>query len=76
MPGESERQLVAAMILERPLCVSCLAERTFLDEDTVHRALSDIALTVRLWTTVETCRACRTIRTTYRLSRDAGPPGR
>ena len=41
MTGETEHEAVTAMILERPLCVTCLAERTHLDVETVQRALSE-----------------------------------
>jgi hypothetical protein len=73
MTGNTERELVAAMILERPLCIICLAEWTLLDAGSVHKALADIAASTRLWIAVERCGACRTVQTTYRLSREAPP---
>jgi hypothetical protein len=60
--------LIAALILERPLCRDCLAQRAILDVNVVDDALAALAVTTPIRVSVEGCSGCRTIAMTYRVS--------
>jgi hypothetical protein len=50
--------LVAVLIIERPLCVECIAEKSGIRHGDVEPLLARIATTIALTSTVERCRAC------------------
>ena len=53
------RVVVTSLILERPLCLSCIAAKATTTEDGAEDALTEIALVVQLRRHErERCRAC------------------
>jgi hypothetical protein len=50
--------LVAALILERPLCMDCLVSRADVSEREVETALSAIARAMAVDRRIDRCRAC------------------
>ena len=71
MSSDAARELVTAMILDRPLCSICIAERTFLDQGTVQVTLAAIADMPGMWVGAARCAGCRTVQPTFKLARDA-----
>ena len=64
----SHAPLVAALIVERPLCRECLAQRAILSVNVIDDALATLALTNSVRVSVEPCPGCRTLNTTYRVT--------
>lgn len=50
--------LVTGLILERSLCIDCLATKAGLSPTAVERALAAIGTVMRLHREVDRCRAC------------------
>ena len=50
--------LITALILERPLCLSCIAERAHVSEERVQATLKAIGGALRLSTPTGRCAAC------------------
>jgi hypothetical protein len=53
-----EVALITALILERPTCRVCIAEKSGLRADDVDRPLTTIRRVLELRSTVEQCRSC------------------
>jgi hypothetical protein len=50
--------LIAALIVERPLCMDCLVSRADVSEREVETALSAIARAMAVHRRIDRCRAC------------------
>jgi hypothetical protein len=61
--------LVAVLILERPLCVSCISEKSGHTPAEIESFLAQIERTVDVRRGVDRCRACGTDTTVYSLLR-------
>jgi hypothetical protein len=70
MDGPDLVRLVASLIVERPLCVPCIAHKSAATELETLRAIERIALTVTVTSQEgERCRACgATVEPVYWIS--------
>ena len=50
--------LITALILDRPMCLDCIAAKSGLPADTIDGVLQRIGRVLNLQRTVERCRAC------------------
>ena len=67
--SDAARDLVSTMILDRALCVICIAERTFLDQATVRTTLAKMADAPGMSFEAGRCVGCRMVQTTFKLAR-------
>jgi hypothetical protein len=61
--------LIAVLILERPLCLNCVAEKSELTADEVKSYLSRVRRSVTVERGIDRCRSCDTFTAVYSLSR-------
>jgi len=61
--------LIAVLIMERPLCVSCISSKSGLTVGEVESYLSTIERTIDVRRGVDRCRVCGTTDLTYSLFR-------
>jgi hypothetical protein len=70
-PLPEHAALITTLILERPMCVDCIATKIDLEPATVSTYLARIARSVRVQElTDERCRNCGTIGVVYSIGRD------
>ena len=68
MPGHSS--LITALILERPMCLECLARRAGLTVEAAHTVLAVIGRALRLHRDESSpCRACEKIGVVFHVER-------
>ena len=62
--------LVTGLIMERPLCLTCIATKAKATEADVHTAFASIRKVLDLRHVENSrCRACGTVGTVYRINR-------
>ena len=61
--------LIAVLITERPLCVTCISQKSGLTTWEIDSYLTKIKGAVDVLRTVDRCRACGTSTTVYSLIR-------
>ena len=61
--------LLTALIVEHPLCLDCIAEKTGLRPNAVHTALSVIERVLRVHREAQACECCGAPGTVYVLRR-------
>ena len=62
--------LITLLIVERPMCVPCIADRAHTTPEAVESYLAEIGKTVDVESAAnERCHTCGTVGTTYALSR-------
>ena len=67
--------LITALLLERPMCLDCIAAKTELGRPSVRAYLEDIAKKVTIRQDVnEPCRACGRVGRTIAIRRDPERP--
>ena len=57
--------LLAVLIVERPLCVDCIAEKSGIVAEEVDPLLARIATRIAITSTVDRCRACGETKKVY-----------
>jgi hypothetical protein len=57
--------LLAVLIVERPLCVDCIAEKSAFRTDEIEPLLSRIATRIAITSAVDRCRACGETKKVY-----------
>jgi len=62
--------LLAVVIMDRPLCIDCISDKTNLNVDEIQSLLTSIERTVSLHRTVDRCRACGNSTTVYSVIRN------
>jgi len=62
--------LLAVVIMDRPLCIDCISDKTNLNVDEIQSLLTNIERAVSLHRTVDRCRACGKSTTVYSLIRN------
>jgi len=67
MPAKAA--LIAVLIMERPLCLTCISNKSALTADEVDSYLRKITGRLDVLRTVDRCRACGTSDTVYSLIR-------
>ena len=73
MPDEPEAAaIITALILERPLCVRCLVDRSNLTPATILDTLKGIQGVVGVRRAEDRCRICADLGTTVFIRRPAG----
>ena len=60
---------ITALILDRPLCLECIAAKSGLTADQAEALLERIAAPWKLYREPARCRACGEIRRTYSVER-------
>jgi hypothetical protein len=61
--------LLTALIVEHPLCLVCIAEKTHLRPEAVHTALTVIERVLRINKEAQACQCCGAPGTGYFLKR-------
>jgi hypothetical protein len=61
--------LIAVLIVERPLCVDCVAEKSAIVAEEIERLLARIAARIAVTSAVDRCRACGETKKVYVASR-------
>ena len=61
--------LIAVLIMERPLCVTCISQKSAMTTREVESYLTKIKGRVDVLRTADNCRACGTSTTVYSLVR-------
>ena len=64
--------LLALLIVERPLCTECIAERSGLAVAEVEPLLTRIGRTIAITLAVDRCRGCGRTESVYSAFRPAG----
>ena len=67
MPAQAA--LIAALILDRPLCLSCIADTSGVSVERVSEALHTIGSALALTSRTDRCAACGTTTTVYAVAR-------
>jgi hypothetical protein len=57
--------LLAVLIIERPLCVDCIAEKSSIAAEQVEALLARIATRIAITSAVDRCRACGETKKVY-----------
>jgi hypothetical protein len=57
--------LVAVLIIERPLCLNCIAQKSAIAADEVEPLLARIATKVAITSAVDRCRTCGETKKVY-----------
>jgi len=57
--------LLAVLIIERPLCVDCVAEKPAIRADEIEPLLARIATRIAITSAVDRCRACGETKKVY-----------
>jgi hypothetical protein len=57
--------LLAVLIIERPLCVDCIAEKSSIAAEQVEPLLARIATRIAITSAVDRCRACGETKKVY-----------
>jgi hypothetical protein len=57
--------LLAVLIIERPLCVDCIAEKSVIATDEIEPLLARIATRIAITSAVDRCRACGETKKVY-----------
>jgi len=57
--------LLAVLIVERPLCVACISEKSAIPSDEIEPLLARIATRIAMTSAVERCRACGETKKVY-----------
>jgi hypothetical protein len=61
--------LIAVLIIERPLCVNCISDKSGLSADEVEAYLGRVRRSVSVEHGIDRCRSCGTITAVYSLLR-------
>ena len=57
--------LLAVLIVDRPLCVDCVAEKSAIVADEIEPLLARIATRIAITSAVDRCRACGETKKVY-----------
>jgi hypothetical protein len=67
MPAQAA--LITALIVDRPLCLSCIADKSGATVERVSEALQAVGTALALISRTHRCTACGTTTTTYTVAR-------
>ena len=65
----SRAALITALIVDRPLCLSCIADKSGVTAERVSEALRAIGSALALTSRTDRCSACDSTTTTYAIAR-------
>jgi hypothetical protein len=71
MPAQAA--LITALIVDRPLCLSCIADKSGVTVERVSEVLHAIGSALALTRRTDRCAACGTATTTYAVGRPPLP---